>query len=837
MTSFFSRVVVGVACVLLPGVTSAAGQPSKVEIAKQGKAATALVERVDKRFFLPAVCVHPSGLFLTRSDIVRSAEKAALRIVLNPGVKSEKTLPAKVVRFDHELNLALVRALDQKDLPTLALGGEEGLAELIEVYAIGFPTSQWFPKKEYPTSSLVNATVTSLRYKDAELERIHLDGLFKQANTGGPLLDKTGKLVGWVAGRGDGNSAVAQPVSALRRFVSRPELEFTPPAITHQNLHKPTLFELRAVPVMPSAKPLTVELRLTTEDGMQRSIAMKPVGPEGERYGATVAPVPPPADSNLRLTVDFPEGLVTGTTVDRAFKVGAKELRLRAVSRLRLAPKPHAVLHNGETRFGSSAGLEAVPVRLDKTVVTLNLAKATEVRFDAPTPHQWVNYTIVVSQDGKEVARLRNSIAVERPYQTVGSAMDKSTLLPPKLDKDPTIVTLAAPLADVAVGGGGRYLIFHLAKVRKLAVFDVNQAKVVATLPVDEDNIKLAAGKDKLIVALRKKRSMERWSLKTFEHEISEPLPFAGDDLKSMALGSNSDGPILLVHLSKGARQGEVTFVDLLTLKSLPLKRLDKTPILHVGEAHASAGGRVFGLNPLFGGGAQTVMVFRNDVAVHNTNAVGAPVLPGPDGAVILTSNGLYTNYWRLLTDRHEKQLCLPAAHGPFYLSFKLRDKMIALNVLGSERSLAHLAPAEPRLLHGQAPNAPGPRLEKRFIFLPDAKLLILIPPTNDRLILQQVDMEQALGRVPGGDLLVTTQPSSVARKGLMYKYQIVAKTRHGGLRYTVERGPPQMEVTAQGLVQWPVPAELAAKEVPVVLSVRDVIGEERLISFKLKIQ
>ena len=51
------------------------------------------------------------------------------------------------------------------------------------------------------------------------------------------------------------------------------------------------------------------------------------------------------------------------------------------------------------------------------------------------------------------------------------------------------------------VGDGGRFLILHLPKVRQVAVFDVNQAKVVKFLPVAADNVMIAAGMTKMIVA------------------------------------------------------------------------------------------------------------------------------------------------------------------------------------------------------------------------------------------------------------------------------------------------------------------------------------------------
>src|SRR5262245_46908051 len=114
----------------------AADEPlSRVEIGKIGKAGTALVE-VKNRGFGSAFCVPSGGLFVTNEHVVRGGD---VNVVVNPGQKDEKIFKAKVVRSDADLDLALLRIEGAKDLPTLRLGSDERLAELMEVVAVGFP--------------------------------------------------------------------------------------------------------------------------------------------------------------------------------------------------------------------------------------------------------------------------------------------------------------------------------------------------------------------------------------------------------------------------------------------------------------------------------------------------------------------------------------------------------------------------------------------------------------------------------------------------------------------------------------------------------------------------
>src|SRR5262249_41383010 len=61
---------------------------------------------------------------------------------------------------------------------------------------------------------------------------------------------------------------------------------------------------------------------------------------------------------------------------------------------------------------------------------------------------------------------------------------------PPQLSADKVVKKLSSPIADVAVGGGGRYLVLYLPQEHKLAVFDVSEAKITGFVPMPGDNVK-----------------------------------------------------------------------------------------------------------------------------------------------------------------------------------------------------------------------------------------------------------------------------------------------------------------------------------------------------------
>jgi S1-C subfamily serine protease len=121
-----------------------ADKPTRVEIGKRGKAATAFVE-VPGVGTGTAFCIHPSGLFVTNEHVVRGARGGEVTLVLNPSLDTQRVLKAKVVREDKDLDLALLRVNAAKDLPALPLGSADGVAELAEVVACGFRSARPCP--------------------------------------------------------------------------------------------------------------------------------------------------------------------------------------------------------------------------------------------------------------------------------------------------------------------------------------------------------------------------------------------------------------------------------------------------------------------------------------------------------------------------------------------------------------------------------------------------------------------------------------------------------------------------------------------------------------------
>ncbi|MBL7222800.1 MAG: trypsin-like peptidase domain-containing protein [Candidatus Brocadiae bacterium] len=395
-----------------------------------GKAATALVEATrDGRAqgTGSAFCVHETGLFVTnrhvlltrrprssREDVRKITLVKDVTLVLRPGETKQEEVQARVLRVSDDLDLALLRVegAGGKFSP-LALGKVDGLVETAEVMAFGFPFGKALAVKagSYPSISVNAGRITSMRRKAGALSQIQVDAVLNPGNSGGPVIDTRGEVIGVVVSGVLGMGVnFAIPVSHVRQFVAEPDIQFTPPPLGRANLRSPVEFRARAVSLLPSAAPLTLELALSTGKGPSRRHKMKLANGE---YSVTAVPLPAPEGPRvLRLDVKYADGSVSGSVVDRAFRVGDRTVKLSNVRTLQGAPKPQALLCEGKVLNGTPSGLSQVPVRIAGQSLQLNLTSATEVSIYSPSDIDTLVCAIVALTGNKEVARLTRSVEI-----------------------------------------------------------------------------------------------------------------------------------------------------------------------------------------------------------------------------------------------------------------------------------------------------------------------------------------------------------------------------------------------------------------------------------------
>jgi hypothetical protein len=483
-------------CVIAPllsliwaGVSAADEPLARTQLARLGKAATALVEvkagpaQGLGQGYGSAFCIHRSGLFITNEHVVYShapvpglqpGARGEVTLVLNPGEKAQKSYAARVIRADKQLDLALLRVDGANNFPALSLGDDEQLEELMDVVAFGFPFGAGIGvggappfgqpaanRRDYPSVSVNAGSITALRRKDGNLDRIQLDATINPGNSGGPVLDKSGKVIGMVVslavaqGLGRTGISYAIPVSHLKRFLARPDIVLLAPAVNRSNQDQPAEFRARATPLLPTSVPLELELVLERAGEPERRYPMKLA--DGVYRARAVPYLGRKGPPVFRLEVKYEDGSVAGTVEDLDFKLDRQPIKLSQVEHIRLGPKAKIKLGSGSALEGSLSGLEAVVVHVGKRPLRLDLANAVEVKVDPPDAEAPVSCVVIARQAGKEVGRLAEPLYVEGSLQVSMDALRDGKFIKPPRSSAPVSYLRAVSSKGDFIGQGKTY--------------------------------------------------------------------------------------------------------------------------------------------------------------------------------------------------------------------------------------------------------------------------------------------------------------------------------------------------------------------------------------------
>jgi S1-C subfamily serine protease len=144
------------------------------------------------------LCVEP-GLVMTNAHVLgmmgaESRPPRKVDVVLHSGEPEEKTLAGQVVGVDRFSDLAILRVPQEASLPPpLRVRSAKDLTEVQDVYIFGFPLGAQVGKEITVTKS----SITSFRKdKLGNIERIQTNGGMHPGNSGGPVTDARGVVVG-----------------------------------------------------------------------------------------------------------------------------------------------------------------------------------------------------------------------------------------------------------------------------------------------------------------------------------------------------------------------------------------------------------------------------------------------------------------------------------------------------------------------------------------------------------------------------------------------------------------------------------------------------------------
>ena len=136
------------------------------------------------------VIIHPDGYILTNQHVVAGLQgDARLSVVLEDGREVEGTL----VGADQRTDLAVVR-VEATGLPAAELGDADSLRVGELAIAIGNPAGLDFSRSV--TAGVISGLDRIIRHKAAVFRLIQTDAAINQGNSGGPLVNAAGQVVG-----------------------------------------------------------------------------------------------------------------------------------------------------------------------------------------------------------------------------------------------------------------------------------------------------------------------------------------------------------------------------------------------------------------------------------------------------------------------------------------------------------------------------------------------------------------------------------------------------------------------------------------------------------------
>lgn len=182
------------------GISQMQGKAGKTIAENAGAVVTVYVDRGLKiengvgypdRVLGTAFQVDPQGYYITNYHVVASEVDPEYdgysRLSLRPSTTPEARIPAKVIGWDEELDLALLKS-QELSAGTLFPFGTGKAYKGQKVYAIGSPVGL----ESSVTAGIVSATGRRILPMG---EAIQIDAPVNPGNSGGPLLDENGELI------------------------------------------------------------------------------------------------------------------------------------------------------------------------------------------------------------------------------------------------------------------------------------------------------------------------------------------------------------------------------------------------------------------------------------------------------------------------------------------------------------------------------------------------------------------------------------------------------------------------------------------------------------------
>lgn len=412
-----------------------------------------------------------TGYIATNAHVLVDKETSPQPRVVNctfhSGTKDEKKLEGKIASLDFKEDLALVEVKwDSLPDPIDSLKPAE-VAETQTVFILGFPFGELLATKTVGLNHTISrSSISSIRVNgEGEVVIVQLDGGLNPGNSGGPVIDAAGKLVG---------VAVAK--------VAGSEIGFAIPGARATRLLHPQSPRVKLEAGKYDRRSQTMQLSVQVHDplGKVRELRayLHPDERPGERpYRPDIQPAWRTLASSKRIApaeIKPVIGKYTSTETKLEFEVPTYPATARYSVQLSI------LLDNDQEDFYSP--LEC-PLHLEAL------------------PRDWSD----VDVQGEWQAHAFTEIAPAKAQE----------------------IDLLGKITQVIPAGGGKYLAFVVAEPRQVVVLDVARAEIVFVQDLPA-NVWVTANREELLVG-PERGVIKVWSLENFERQPDRAWKRAGE--------------------------------------------------------------------------------------------------------------------------------------------------------------------------------------------------------------------------------------------------------------------------------------------------------------------
>uniref|UniRef100_A0A8C6SNA2 Serine protease HTRA2, mitochondrial n=1 Tax=Neogobius melanostomus TaxID=47308 RepID=A0A8C6SNA2_9GOBI len=156
--------------------------------------------------------VSEDGWIVTNAHVLSNKER--IKVELKSGLQYD----ASVKDVDQRIDIALIKIEPESPLPVLPLGQSSDLRPGEFVVAVGSP----FSLQNTVTTGIVSTaqrTGLELGFKDSDLDYIQTDAIINYGNSGGPLVNLDGDVIGVNTLKVAAGISFAIPADRIRQFL------------------------------------------------------------------------------------------------------------------------------------------------------------------------------------------------------------------------------------------------------------------------------------------------------------------------------------------------------------------------------------------------------------------------------------------------------------------------------------------------------------------------------------------------------------------------------------------------------------------------------------------